>query len=159
MGGSSATGRIRRGERVGFGVSPQLFSIRIHRVTNRFVSMICVIRVIRGLPRRSLGGDGTASTLQRFPNSPRNLFPDFLQYISEAPEMTSHGEEPKKARTTERKLNHEEQQNENTISHAKVRVDSFDSRGSHRPRNCDAYDHPCECSGHAKPPIRCLHRR
>jgi len=54
------------------------------------------IRVIRGVPRRSLGGDGTASTLQRFPNSPRNLFPDFLQYISEAPEMTSHDEEQRR---------------------------------------------------------------
>ncbi|PYI71173.1 MAG: hypothetical protein DMF08_09270 [Verrucomicrobia bacterium] len=34
--------------------------------------------------------------LQRFPNSPRNLFPDFLQYISEAPEMTSHDEEQRR---------------------------------------------------------------
>ena len=65
------------------------------------------IRVIRGLPRCSLGGDSTASTLQRFPNSPRNTGSNFAQYISERPEMTSHDEEPKEARTTERKLNHE----------------------------------------------------
>jgi len=41
-----------------------------------------------------------AAILQLFPNFPRHLFPDFLQYISEPPEMTSHDEEPKKAKTT-----------------------------------------------------------
>jgi len=48
-----------------------------------------------------------AAILQLFPNFPRHLSPDFLQYIDEAPEMTSHDEEPKKAKTTEGKLNHE----------------------------------------------------
>jgi len=43
----------------------------------------------------------------QFSAFPRHLSPDFLQYIDEAPEMTSHDEEPKKAKTTEGKLNHE----------------------------------------------------
>jgi len=33
-------------------------------------------------------------------NFPRKIFPDFLQYISEWPEMDSHDEETKKAKTT-----------------------------------------------------------
>jgi len=38
---------------------------------------------------------------------PRNLTPDFLQYISERPELTSHGGKSKKAKTTKRKLKYE----------------------------------------------------
>jgi len=41
------------------------------------------------------------------PNFLCNRRSNFAQYISERPEMTSHDEEPKEARTTERKLNHE----------------------------------------------------
>jgi hypothetical protein len=56
------------------------------------------IRVIRGL---------SASTLQPFnrgeANFPRNLAPASLQYISERPEMSSHGEKSKKAKTTTNK--------------------------------------------------------
>jgi hypothetical protein len=35
-------------------------------------------------------------------NFPRNSQPNFAQYISERPELTSHGEKPKKAKTTKR---------------------------------------------------------
>jgi len=38
------------------------------------------------------------------PNFPRNTRPNLAQYISEQPELTSHGEKPKKAKTTKGKL-------------------------------------------------------
>jgi hypothetical protein len=38
------------------------------------------------------------STIQRLPNFPRNLAPDFGQYTSERPEITSQNEDLKKAK-------------------------------------------------------------
>jgi hypothetical protein len=35
----------------------------------------------------------------RFPNFPRNTRPNCAQYITERPELISHGEKPKKAKT------------------------------------------------------------
>jgi len=50
-------------------------------------TFIRAIRVIRGC----------------LPNFLRNSRPNLAQYISERLEMTSHGEKPKKAKTTKRK--------------------------------------------------------
>ena len=51
------------------------------------------IRAIRGLSDLTLPWPAEAlakaATLQLFPNFPRHLSPDFLQYIDERPEMTS----------------------------------------------------------------------
>jgi len=55
-------------------------------VSDASQELIRDIRVIRG-----------------FPNFPRNTRPNLAQYISEQPEVTSHGEKPKKAKTTKRK--------------------------------------------------------
>jgi len=65
------------------------------------------IRVIRGLPRRSLGREGTASTLQRFNGEaifPHNLAPDFLQYMSERPEMASSKRGVKEGQNNRKKI-------------------------------------------------------
>ena len=41
----------------------------------------------------------------KFPNFPRNLARDFLQYTCERPEMTTQSEEPKKAKTINGRCN------------------------------------------------------
>jgi hypothetical protein len=62
--------------------------------TSDEVSFGCIrdIRVIRGLCK--------------FPNFPRKGSKNFTQYPSERPEMTTHDERPKKAKTR-KKLNNE----------------------------------------------------
>jgi hypothetical protein len=42
--------------------------------------------------------------LKKFPNFPRKGFKNFTQYSSERPEITSHDEEPNKAKTTKGKI-------------------------------------------------------
>jgi len=46
---------------------------------------------------------GIRGVFQKFPNLPRKGSKNFTQYSSEWPEITSHDEEPNKAKTTKAK--------------------------------------------------------
>jgi hypothetical protein len=48
-------------------------------------------------PRRSLATTGRRQVSSKNPNFLRYIAQDFSQYLCERPEMTSHGEEPRKA--------------------------------------------------------------
>jgi len=49
---------------------------------------------------------GIRGVFQKFPNFPRKRSQNFTQYSCERPEMTTHDERPKKAKTR-KKLNNE----------------------------------------------------
>jgi hypothetical protein len=48
--------------------------------------------------------ENRGSTIQRFPNFPRNLAPDFTHYISERPEMTSSKQGVKEGQKQEKEI-------------------------------------------------------